>query len=180
MRKSISNKRVHAYNRIFVVWGRKPTDEEVVAKKAEAEARSGTAIPSFPSSTRTAATTAATENIEKPSDRVVGHELPAKEEVGSPLGTAVPTLTDSLQDTAPVQTNSRPGTAVPDSSSSAKGKNIEGTSEKGPEEEASSVPDTTVSPPADSAREDSSERVFSSMSLNDPLPEDESPAEKKI
>ncbi|CAG8951124.1 hypothetical protein HYFRA_00006522 [Hymenoscyphus fraxineus] len=68
VRKSISNKRVHAYNRVFVVWGRKPTEEEMAAKSqpvststhtrqdaappAQTNSRPVTAVPHTPSGER--------------------------------------------------------------------------------------------------------------------------------
>jgi hypothetical protein len=32
VRKAISDRKVHAYHRVFIVWGRKPFDGEVVAE----------------------------------------------------------------------------------------------------------------------------------------------------
>lgn len=144
---------------MFVVWGRKPTDEEIAAK---AEERPGTAVPNL---SNTAATAVATVNTEKPSDR---NELPTKKESSRP-GTAVPQS---------IQTNSRPGTA--------KGKNIERSiepvvGEELPKEaEVNAIPDTTAPPSATPAREGSSELALTSMSLNDSSPKNESPEGKKI
>lgn len=139
-----------------------------MAKQAQAEERPSTAV-SGPS--HTAPTSFATEDNENPSNHITGNELSTKEVTSRP-GTAVP-------GPAPMPTNSRPGTA--------KGKDIEGSIEMAAgeellpkEDEVGAMPDSTTTTSADSAREGSSELVFSSMSLNDPSPKDESPGEEKI
>jgi cytochrome c556 len=47
VRRAISDRKVHAYHRVFVVWGRKPFDDEVVAEAQTklAETSSNTAPP---------------------------------------------------------------------------------------------------------------------------------------